>query len=237
MPMSSPAARRSTRCAPRLPGPGRLLRGALPERGRPARGRPGRAQPRPPPGLAEQRLRRRLSGGDAPGGGCQFTFTCDGSLATRPSGAELGAGAAHRRRGARRPHLSRRSASRPIITPITSSRPGRRGWSRPPRSARTSSTACPASPARPAPSATPMRAPSRSRARPDPVLPPPARSADMTALAISAGARCAPPRRRPPTSPQQARWTPSNLPESTIREEHRQSGQWRTDAPAAVTGR
>jgi hypothetical protein len=37
--------------------------------------------------------------------------------------------------------------------------------------------------------------------------------------------------------PQQARWTPSNLPESTILEEHAQSGQWRTDAPTAVTGR
>jgi len=43
----------------------------------------------------------------------------------------------------------------------------------------------------------------------------------------------------PPPSdiPQQARWAASNLPESTIREEHAQSGQWRADAPAAVTGR
>jgi hypothetical protein len=29
----------------------------------------------------------------------------------------------------------------------------------------------------------------------------------------------------------------SNLPESTIREEYRHSGQWRADAPAAITGR
>ena len=29
----------------------------------------------------------------------------------------------------------------------------------------------------------------------------------------------------------------TNLPESTIREEYRQSGQWREDAPRAITGR
>ncbi len=32
------------------------------------------------------------------------------------------------------------------------------------------------------------------------------------------------------------RWAATNLPESTVREEYRQSGQWRADAPAAVTG-
>ena len=36
---------------------------------------------------------------------------------------------------------------------------------------------------------------------------------------------------------QDARWAVSNLPDSNIREEHAQSGQWRDDAPAAVTGR
>ena len=45
--------------------------------------------------------------------------------------------------------------------------------------------------------------------------------------------------RPPPPSdiPQDARWAATNLPESTVREEHAQSGQWRDDAPAAVTGR
>jgi spore germination cell wall hydrolase CwlJ-like protein len=38
----------------------------------------------------------------------------------------------------------------------------------------------------------------------------------------------------PSDIPQDARWTPNNLPASTIREEYRQSGQWRTDAPGAV---
>jgi hypothetical protein len=40
----------------------------------------------------------------------------------------------------------------------------------------------------------------------------------------------------PSDIPQDERWVPNNLPASGIREEHSQSGQWRTDAPAAVTG-
>jgi spore germination cell wall hydrolase CwlJ-like protein len=41
----------------------------------------------------------------------------------------------------------------------------------------------------------------------------------------------------PSDIPQDRRWSPSNLPASTIREEYSQSGQWRADAPGAVTGR
>jgi hypothetical protein len=40
----------------------------------------------------------------------------------------------------------------------------------------------------------------------------------------------------PSDIPQDPRWTPNNLPTSGIREEHSQSGQWRTDAPASVAG-
>ena len=65
------------------------------------------------------------------GGGCQFTFTCDGSLACRAERPGLGPRPAARRRGARRPHLRAGRHCRPIITPAPSSRPGRRGWSRP----------------------------------------------------------------------------------------------------------
>lgn len=36
--------------------------------------------------------------------------------------------------------------------------------------------------------------------------------------------------------PQDPRWRASNLPDTGIREEHQQSGQWRTDAPTSVTG-
>ncbi|HVQ06998.1 MAG TPA: cell wall hydrolase [Allosphingosinicella sp.] len=38
----------------------------------------------------------------------------------------------------------------------------------------------------------------------------------------------------PSDIPQDTRWAPTNLPASTIREEYRESGQWRTDAPAGV---
>ena len=40
----------------------------------------------------------------------------------------------------------------------------------------------------------------------------------------------------PSDIPQDSRWAPNNLPQSGIREEFQQSGQWRTDAPASVTG-
>ncbi len=40
----------------------------------------------------------------------------------------------------------------------------------------------------------------------------------------------------PSDIPQDPRWQPNNLPETGIREEHSQSGQWRTDAPASITG-
>jgi spore germination cell wall hydrolase CwlJ-like protein len=40
----------------------------------------------------------------------------------------------------------------------------------------------------------------------------------------------------PSDIPQDPRWRANNLPESGVREEHQQSGQWRTDAPGSVTG-
>jgi hypothetical protein len=40
----------------------------------------------------------------------------------------------------------------------------------------------------------------------------------------------------PSDIPQESRWAPNNLPASGVREEHSQSGQWRSDAPVAVTG-
>jgi spore germination cell wall hydrolase CwlJ-like protein len=40
----------------------------------------------------------------------------------------------------------------------------------------------------------------------------------------------------PSDIPQDPRWRANNLPDTGIREEHQQSGQWRTDAPGSVTG-
>ena len=68
--------------------------------------------------------------------GCQFTFTCDGSLNRQPDAdgwrraIEVAAGALPAR-------SMRRSAGRPIITPIMSSLTGPRPWPRTPSSART----------------------------------------------------------------------------------------------------
>lgn len=55
----------------------------------------------------------------------------------------------------------------------------------------------------------------------------------------SGGARPAPapaPVPLPSDIPQDPRWTANNLPASGIREEHAQSGQWRSDAPGSITG-
>ena len=125
--------------------------------GRRARGRPGRAQPRPPSRLPGQRLRRRLSRARRAPTGCQFTFTCDGSLNRQPDAdgwRRATAVAAGRRSPAR---SMRRSAGRPIITPIMSSPTGPRPWPRTPSSARISSIAGPAAGASRRPSPRPMR--------------------------------------------------------------------------------
>ena len=52
--------------------------------------------------------------------GCQFTFTCDGSLARAPMRGEWDRARKVAAGGARRRGLCRRSATPPIITPITS---------------------------------------------------------------------------------------------------------------------
>ena len=109
-------------------------------RRRAARGRAGGAEPRPPPVLSEQRLRRRLPGLGARTG-CQFSFTCDGSM----SGAiEPGAWDRARRIAAAALGGQRLSPGRPrhsIITPprsaLLGAEPGPAGG----RSAPTSSIA------------------------------------------------------------------------------------------------
>jgi hypothetical protein len=45
------------------------------------------------------------------------------------------------------------------------------------------------------------------------------------------------PARVPSDIPQDPRWEPNNLPQTGVREEHSRSGQWRSDAPAALTAR
>ena len=160
-----------------------------------------------------------------PGGGCQFTFTCDGSLARTPGRLALGAGPALCRGGAGRAQLR---AGRPVdLLPRQLRLPGlgaAAGQDGDDRRAHLLPPAGPV-PARRARSATPMRATSRSCAAP-PTWPAaaPARSpAVADAPAFAAGSyRPASARRAPVPSdiPQDPRWTPSNLPQSGIREEH-----------------
>ena len=60
--------------------------------------------------------------------------------------------------------------------------------------------------------------------------------AEAPAFAAASYAPASIPRAVPVPSdiPQDPRWTPNNLPSSDIREEHAQSGQWRSDAPGGM---
>ena len=112
-----------------MPHPGGLLRGAQRIRRRPARGRAGGAEPRAPPGLSEQRLRRRL-----PGLGAQHRLPVhlhlrriDGRGRSSPMPGSAPGGSPRRRCAAA---SIARSASPPIITPPRSAPIGRRAWCR-----------------------------------------------------------------------------------------------------------
>ena len=168
------------------------------------------------------------------GGGCQFTFTCDGSLAHRPAGigwARARAIAADALAG----HvfagvgLSTHYHTHAVFP----------SWA--PRLTKTAMIGAhnfyrlPGTPGLPG-AFTARYAGSEPVPRPAAYLPfgrPGAAAADPASFAQAAPAAPA----ILSDIPQDPRWAASNLPESTVRDEYRQSGQWRDDAPAAVTGR
>lgn len=166
------------------------------------------------------------------GGGCQFTFTCDGSL-MRPAGGPA---------WLRARQLAAEALAGRAFAPVglsthyhtTAVFPS---WA--PRLARTALIGAHQFYALPGQngSAFSVRyAGGEPLARPNPILfPRAALRPQLAALAtVPMEARAAP--ALPSDIAQDPRWAARNLPESTIRDEFRNTGQWRADAPASVTG-
>jgi hypothetical protein len=171
------------------------------------------------------------------GGGCQFTFTCDGSLAVRPQGpgwararaiaAETLSGrtyapagfATHYHTNAVAPSWAPRLALTTVIgAHIFYRLPGAGGLPSAFRDAYAGRE--------------PVPHPTQIFFRTALLTPSP----DFAALTPATPAAVRATATLPSDIPQQQRWTAANLPESTVREEYRQSGQWRADAPTAITG-
>ena len=171
------------------------------------------------------------------GGGCQFTFTCDGSLGVRPSGLAWD----QARRIASEALAGRTYAPVGLATHYHTNAvfPS---WA--PRLLRIGEIGAHEFYRLPgllgAPNAFTARyAGSEPIPRPAaylPFRPAAAMPIDGAALTLASPTNIRAAVTVASDIPQDARWNPSNLPDSTVREEYRQSGQWRTDAPAAVTG-
>jgi len=168
------------------------------------------------------------------GGGCQFTFTCDGSLAIRPSGgawdeaqriaAEALAGRTFDPVGLATHYHT--SAVFPAWAPrlVKIAQIGAHNFYRLPGLAGAPGAfdeAYSGNEPFPRPAMALFARPSASATPAFPVV------AATVPAPIAPASDIAP----------DPRWAASNLPASTVREEHAQSGQWRDDAPAAITGR
>ncbi|MGZ8282883.1 MAG: cell wall hydrolase [Allosphingosinicella sp.] len=167
------------------------------------------------------------------GGGCQFTFTCDGSLTARPAGeawtlarrlaGEALAGRSYTPAGlSTHYHTHAVSPSwAPSLVPTTSI--GAHAFYRL-RGAGGEPTAFTAAYTGREPLPRPTMSLLRSR-------PQPSGLAALVAPALPAvGSATASPDTAPQTAAVEA-------PPSTVRDEYRHSGQWRDDAPTAITGR
>lgn len=165
-----------------------------------------------------------------PGGGCQFTFTCDGSLERRAEGPGW-----IRARALAAEALSGRVYAPAGLSTHYHTFAVSPSWG--PRLARTTVIGAhifyrlPGAGGRPAAftaayaGTEPLPNPVRIffGARPD-------SSAEAPTLTLAA-LPTPPVPAIPSDIPQDPRWAATNLPESTIREEYRQSGQWRADSP------
>jgi hypothetical protein len=163
------------------------------------------------------------------GGGCQFTFTCDGSLAIRPNGG----GWANAQR------IAIEALGGRTYAPVGTSTFYHTNYVFPawaPRLVKTTVIGAHIFYRLPGLAGAPgafgdSYAGSEPLPRPSMTL---VRQASASAPEPVNAFRAQP---APPSDiPEDPRWAPSNAPASTVRAEYNQSGQWRTDAPAAITG-
>jgi hypothetical protein len=165
-----------------------------------------------------------------PGGGCQFTFTCDGSLVRRPGGIAWA-----RARALAAEALAGRSYAEVGLSTHYHTHAVSPAWG--PRLERTIAIGAhqfyrlpgvygaPAAFAAAYSGSEPLPRPSMSLVR---------RPASTTGLAAFVPSSLSAPA---PVLSVERPVEATVAPPSTIREEYRQSGQWRDDAPAAITGR
>ncbi|HYN45456.1 MAG TPA: cell wall hydrolase [Allosphingosinicella sp.] len=170
------------------------------------------------------------------GGGCQFTFTCDGSLARPPGGIPW-----VRARTIAAEALAGRSFAGVGLSTHYHTNYVFPSWA--PRLTRTAMIGAhlfyglPGTPGLPG-AFTAHYAGSEPVPRSAGYFPfRQAVAADFSGLAPATAADIRAAVTMPSDIPQNARWAATNLPESTVRDEYSRSGQWRDDAPASVTGR
>jgi spore germination cell wall hydrolase CwlJ-like protein len=166
------------------------------------------------------------------GGGCQFTFTCDGSL-MRAAGGPVWL----RARQLATEALAGRSFAPVGLSTHYHTTAVFPSWA--PRLARTALIGAHqfyALPGQDNDAFSIRYAGGEPLARPNPILFPRAGLRPQLAALATAPFET----RATPTLPSDIapdpRWAARNLPESTIRDEFRNTGQWRADAPAAITG-
>lgn len=167
------------------------------------------------------------------GGGCQFTFTCDGSLLRAAGGP-----AWLRARQLAAEALSGRSFAPVGLSTHYHTTAVFPSWA--PRLARTALIGAHqfyALPGQGGGAFSVRYAGGEPLTRPNPILFPRAGlRAQMAAFLPTAPAETRAAVALPSDIAPDPRWAARNLPESTIRDEYSNTGQWRDDAPASITG-
>jgi hypothetical protein len=165
------------------------------------------------------------------GGGCQFTFTCDGSLGNAPGGMDW----------ARARRIAADALAGYTFAPVGLATHYHANYVYPawaPHMVKVAEIGAHEFYRLPGLAGAPgafTGAYAGNEPVPHPAAYLPFLRRDAAAAIASAQPAAPAPPPIPSDIPQQARWA-ATAPESTVREEYRQSGQWRDDAPASVTG-